>query len=185
MDGNTGHCIRAWIRISWIHCCRRSFLGRLSSADTQGFDSRFDGLPRPWPGRRITCSKREWSDRKRASQSTTVERSIRVDVARGRSQQRVHDVTLSGSVQYVCQHGGQVEDKKFPLETQEGKPTQTRRTKCPSEPHLSMPWNSARRDVRKTGSLAEGNCPWWERRTISLVALRRGRCTLIEEVTLN
>lgn len=35
----------------------------------------------------------------------------------------VKDVTLSGNVQYACEHGGQVEEKKFPLETQETKPT--------------------------------------------------------------
>ena len=35
----------------------------------------------------------------------------------------VKDVTLSGNVQYACGQGSQVEDKKFPLETQETKPT--------------------------------------------------------------
>lgn len=34
----------------------------------------------------------------------------------------VKDVTLSGNVHYACEQGGQVEDKKFPLETQETKP---------------------------------------------------------------
>ena len=43
----------------------------------------------------------------------------------------VKDVTLSGSVQYVCQQGGQVEDKKFPLETQETKPTPDQENKVP------------------------------------------------------
>jgi hypothetical protein len=35
----------------------------------------------------------------------------------------VKDVTLSGNVHYACEQGGRVEDKKFPLETQETKPT--------------------------------------------------------------
>jgi hypothetical protein len=35
----------------------------------------------------------------------------------------VKDVTLSGTVHYACEQGGRVEDKKFPLETQETKPT--------------------------------------------------------------
>ena len=35
----------------------------------------------------------------------------------------VKDVTLSGNVQYACGQGSQVEEKKFPLETQETKPT--------------------------------------------------------------
>ena len=43
----------------------------------------------------------------------------------------VKDVTLSGSVQYVCQQGSQVEDKKFPLETQETKPTPDQENKVP------------------------------------------------------
>ncbi len=43
----------------------------------------------------------------------------------------VKDVTLSGSVQYVCQQSGQVEDKKFPLETQETKPTPDQENKVP------------------------------------------------------
>jgi len=91
----------------------------------------------------------------------------------------VKDVTLSGNVQYACEQGGQVENKKFPLETQETKPTLDQENKGPSEPHLSMPWNSARWDARKTGRLVEGNCLWWGRRIISLAELRRGRCTLI------
>jgi hypothetical protein len=43
----------------------------------------------------------------------------------------VKDVTLSGSVQYVCQQSSQVEDKKFPLETQEAKPTPDQENKVP------------------------------------------------------
>jgi hypothetical protein len=43
----------------------------------------------------------------------------------------VKDVVLSGNVQYVCQNGGQVEDKKFPLETQETKPTPDQENKVP------------------------------------------------------
>ncbi|HSF66211.1 MAG TPA: hypothetical protein VLA67_02165 [Nitrospiraceae bacterium] len=35
----------------------------------------------------------------------------------------VKDVTLIGNVQYTCDQGSQVENKKFPLETQEMKPT--------------------------------------------------------------
>ena len=34
----------------------------------------------------------------------------------------VKDITLSGNVHYTCEHGSQVEDKKFSLETQETKP---------------------------------------------------------------
>ncbi len=33
----------------------------------------------------------------------------------------VKDVTLSGNVQFTCEQAGQVEEKKFPLETQEAK----------------------------------------------------------------
>ncbi|MEO6308975.1 MAG: hypothetical protein ABIO96_08455 [Nitrospiraceae bacterium] len=43
----------------------------------------------------------------------------------------VKDVVLSGNVQYVCQNGGQVEDKKFPVETQETKPTPDQENKVP------------------------------------------------------
>lgn len=43
----------------------------------------------------------------------------------------VKDVTLSGNVQYVCHQGGQVEDKKFPLETQETKPVPDQENKVP------------------------------------------------------
>ena len=89
----------------------------------------------------------------------------------------VKDVALTGNVQYVCEQGGQVENKKFPLETQETKPTSDQESKVPITASLAKPWNSARWDVKKTGSLAEGNYPWWERSPTSLVALRRGRCT--------
>jgi hypothetical protein len=43
----------------------------------------------------------------------------------------VKDVTLSGVVQYACEQGGQVENKKFPLETQETKPTPDQENKVP------------------------------------------------------
>jgi hypothetical protein len=43
----------------------------------------------------------------------------------------VKDVTLSGNVQYACEQGGQVENKKFPLETQETKPTPDQENKVP------------------------------------------------------
>ena len=43
----------------------------------------------------------------------------------------VKDVTLSGNVQYVCEQGSQVENKKFPLETQETKPTPDQENKVP------------------------------------------------------
>lgn len=43
----------------------------------------------------------------------------------------VKDVTLSGNVQYACEQGGQVENKKFPLETQETKPTPDQEHKVP------------------------------------------------------
>ena len=43
----------------------------------------------------------------------------------------VKDVTLTGNVQYVCEQGGQVENKKFPLETQETKPTPDQEIKVP------------------------------------------------------
>ncbi|OAI45723.1 hypothetical protein AYO43_01670 [Nitrospira sp. SCGC AG-212-E16] len=43
----------------------------------------------------------------------------------------VKDVTLSGNVHYVCEYGGQVEDKKFLLETQETKPTPDQENKVP------------------------------------------------------
>ena len=43
----------------------------------------------------------------------------------------VKDVTLNGNVQYVCEQGGQVEDKKFSLETQEMKPVPDQENKVP------------------------------------------------------
>ena len=43
----------------------------------------------------------------------------------------VKDVTMSGNVQYACEQGGQVENKKFPLETQETKPTPDQENKVP------------------------------------------------------
>jgi hypothetical protein len=43
----------------------------------------------------------------------------------------VKDVTLNGNVQYTCEQGGQVENKKFPLETQETKPTPDQENKVP------------------------------------------------------
>ena len=43
----------------------------------------------------------------------------------------VKDVTLSGNVQYTCEQGGQIENKKFPLETQETKPTPDQENKVP------------------------------------------------------
>ena len=43
----------------------------------------------------------------------------------------VKDVTLIGNVQYACEQGGQVENKKFPLETQETKPTPDQENKVP------------------------------------------------------
>ena len=43
----------------------------------------------------------------------------------------VKDVTLNGNVQYTCEQGGQVENKKVPLETQETKPTPDQENKVP------------------------------------------------------
>lgn len=43
----------------------------------------------------------------------------------------VKDVTLSGNVQYACKQGGQVEDKKFPLETQKTNPTPDQENNVP------------------------------------------------------
>ena len=43
----------------------------------------------------------------------------------------VKDVTLSGNVQYACEQGGQIENKKYPLETQETKPTPDQENKVP------------------------------------------------------
>ena len=43
----------------------------------------------------------------------------------------VKDVTLNGNVQYTCEQDGQVENKKFPLETQETKPTADHENKVP------------------------------------------------------
>jgi len=43
----------------------------------------------------------------------------------------VRDVTLSGDVHYTCVQGGQVEDKKFPIETQETKPVLDQESKMP------------------------------------------------------
>jgi hypothetical protein len=43
----------------------------------------------------------------------------------------VKDVTLSGNVHYVCEQSGQVEDKKFLLETQETKPIPDQENKVP------------------------------------------------------
>lgn len=43
----------------------------------------------------------------------------------------VKDVTLNGNVQYMCAQGGQVEEKKFPLETQETKPVPDQENKVP------------------------------------------------------
>lgn len=43
----------------------------------------------------------------------------------------VKDVTLSGSAQYACEQGGQVEEHKFELETQDTKPTPDHENKVP------------------------------------------------------
>lgn len=43
----------------------------------------------------------------------------------------VKDVTLNGNVQYMCEQGGQVENKKFQLEAQETKPTPDQENKVP------------------------------------------------------
>jgi hypothetical protein len=43
----------------------------------------------------------------------------------------VKDVTLSGNVHFACEQGGQVEDKKFSLETQETKPIPDHENKVP------------------------------------------------------
>ena len=40
-------------------------------------------------------------------------------------------VTLNGNVQYSCEQSGQVENKKFPLEAQETKPTPDQENKVP------------------------------------------------------
>ena len=43
----------------------------------------------------------------------------------------VKDVILNGNVQYVCEQGGQIENKKFPLETEETKLTPDQENKVP------------------------------------------------------
>lgn len=43
----------------------------------------------------------------------------------------VKAVTLNGTVQYVCERGGQVEDKKFPLEAQQTHTTPDHENKVP------------------------------------------------------
>lgn len=43
----------------------------------------------------------------------------------------VRDVTLNGNVQYTCEQGGQLENKKFSLEPQETKPTPDQENKVP------------------------------------------------------
>ena len=43
----------------------------------------------------------------------------------------VRDVTLNGNVQYTCEQGSQVENKKLPLEPQETKPTPDQENKVP------------------------------------------------------
>lgn len=43
----------------------------------------------------------------------------------------VKDVSLNGNVQYACEQGGQVENKKFALEAQETKPTPDQENKVP------------------------------------------------------
>ena len=49
----------------------------------------------------------------------------------------VKDVTLSGNAQYVCEQGGQVENKKFTLETQETKSTLDQENKVPVSASLA------------------------------------------------
>ena len=51
----------------------------------------------------------------------------------------VKDVTLNGNVQYTCEQGGQVENKKFPLEAQETKPTPDHEDKVPITASLVYP----------------------------------------------
>lgn len=51
----------------------------------------------------------------------------------------VKDVTLSGNVQYTCQQGGQTENKKFALETQETKPTPDEAGRVPVRGSLVYP----------------------------------------------
>lgn len=43
----------------------------------------------------------------------------------------VRDVTLNGDVQYTCEQGGHLENKKFSLEPQETKPTPDQENKVP------------------------------------------------------
>ncbi len=51
----------------------------------------------------------------------------------------VRDVTLIGNVQYTCEQGGQVENKKFALETQETKPTPDEANNVPVRASLVFP----------------------------------------------
>lgn len=51
----------------------------------------------------------------------------------------VKDVTLNGNVQYTCEQGGQVENKKFLLETQEMKPIPDQENKVPVTASLVYP----------------------------------------------
>lgn len=48
----------------------------------------------------------------------------------------VKDVTLSGDVQYACAQGDQVENKKFPIETQETKSVPDHENKVPIKASL-------------------------------------------------
>lgn len=51
----------------------------------------------------------------------------------------VKDVTLSGNVQYACEQGGQVENKKFLLETQETNPLPDEANTVPVRASLVYP----------------------------------------------
>jgi hypothetical protein len=51
----------------------------------------------------------------------------------------VKDVTLSGNVQYTCQRDGQIENKKFALETQETKPVPDEAGRVPVKGSLVYP----------------------------------------------
>lgn len=133
MDGKTGHS----------HLARLGFLGLIVVVGLS-----FVGCPQPIPRVPIPSSDASpptlaWQtyNMQKKESATITKDGQSIDVPPSEQyvltllvedlNSGVKDVTLSGNVQYVCEQGGQIENKKFPLETQETKPTPDQENKVP------------------------------------------------------
>jgi hypothetical protein len=84
----------------------------------------------------------------------------------------VKDVTLSGNVQFTCEQAGQVEEKKFLLETQETKSIPDYDNKVPIRASLVSIVEFGKRGCKENLMFGVGNCLWLGRRITSLTELR-------------